>query len=510
MTVLNKSSLKLNVLANFSGRIWITLIGILVVPLYLRYLGVELYGIIGVFASLQAVLTLLDVGLSPTLNREMARLSAFPDSAQEMRNLTRSLEIPFWLISIFIGLLTFVISPYIAQYWIKSETISVETVSQSLQLMSIGFAFQWAGNLYSGGLMGLQRQVAYNFINAFCQTVRTVGSVITLVYISSTIQAFLLWQTIWSIGTTFIFVIAFWRSLPKADSPSEFRIDLLRNIWRFAAGMTGISFVTLVLTQLDKIILSKMLTLELFGYYSLANMLTATALAMIVGSVSSAYYPQFSQIAALGDIEKLKDVYHKSCQVMSFLLIPVTAVIAFFSYPILVLWTKDVLVAENTYLLLTLLAIGTGLNGLVFLPYYMQLANGLTKLTFWENLVMIILLVPFMIFAVSNWGAVGGALTWVILNLLNVLVGMQIMHRILLRGELSKWYLEDVGLPALVVILFVGICRYFYPNELSRELNFILLLLMSFFAITISLFTTPFPRKRFLEEISKTFKKSLA
>jgi len=118
--------------------------------------------------------------------------------------------------------------------------------------------------------------------------------------------------------------------------------------------------------------------------------------------------------------------------------------------------------------------------------------------------------VPFMIFAVSNWGAVGGALTWVILNLLNILVGMQIMHRILLRGELSKWYLEDVGLPALVVILFVGICRYFYPNELSRELNFILLLLVSFFAITISLFTTPFPRKRFLEEISKTFKKSLA
>lgn len=501
--MLNKSSLKLNVIANFSGRIWITLIGILVVPLYLRYLGVELYGIIGVFASLQAVLTLLDVGLSPTLNREMARLSAFPDRAQEMRNLTRSLEIPFWLISIFIGLLTFLISPYIAQYWIRSETIPVAAVSQSLQLMSVGFAFQWTGNLYSGGLMGLQRQVAYNFTNAFCQTIRTVGSVVTLVYVSSTIQAFLLWQTIWSAVTALIFASVFWRSLPKADSAPQFRVDLLRQIWRFAAGMTGISFVTLILTQLDKIILSKMLTLESFGYYSLAYMLAATALAMIVGSVSSAFYPQFSQFVALGDAENLKRIYHKSCQAMSFLLIPATVVMAFFSYPIMLLWTKDALVAENTYLLLTLLAIGTGLNGLVFLPYYMQLANGLTKLTFWENLITIILLVPFMVFAASKYGAVGGALTWVIVNLLNVLVGMQIMHRLLLRGELSKWYLEDVGLPALAVVLFVGICRYFYPSELSRELNFVLLLLVSFFAMTISLFTTPFPRKRFLEQISK-------
>ena len=504
----NKSSLKLNVLANFSGRIWITLVGILAVPLYLRYLSVELYGIIGVFSSLQAVLTLLDVGLSPTLNREMARLSAFPDSAGEMRDLTRSLEIPFWLISIFIGLFTFIISPYIAQYWIKSETIPVEIVSQSLRLMSVGFAFQWAGNLYSGGLMGLQRQVTYNFINAFCQTVRTVGSVFTLVYISPTIRAFLLWQTVWSVVTTLIFVIAFWRSLPRADSAPGFRIDLIRKIWRFAAGMTGISFVTLILTQLDKIILSKMLTLELFGYYSLANMLTSTALAMIVGSVSSAYYPQFSQLVALGDTENLKRIYHKSCQVMSFLLIPVTVVMAFFSYQILILWTRNALIAENTYLLLTLLAIGTGLNGLLFLPYYLQLANGLTKLTFWENLAMIIILVPFMVFAASKWGAAGGALTWVILNLLNLLVGMQIMHRFLLRGELGKWYFEDVGLPALAVIVFVGACRSFYPEELPRSSNFVLLLLISFFAMTISLFTTSFPRKRFLEQISK--KRSLA
>ncbi len=193
---------------------------------------------------------------------------------------------------------------------------------------------------------------------------------------------------------------------------------------------------------------------------------------------------------------------------MSFFLIPVSVVMAFFSYPILLLWTRNSEVAQNAYLLLTLLAIGYGLYGLMFLLTYIQWANGLTKLSFWQNVGGIILLVPFMVFATLHYGAIGGPLSWLILNVLYVLVGMPIMHRFLLPGELKKWYLEDVGLPALAVVLFVGVCRYFYPTELSRELNFVLLLLVSFFAMTISLVTTPFLRKRFLEKFTK--KQSLA
>ena len=39
-------------------------------------------GIIGFFASIQAVLYLMDMGLSTTFSREIAALSAKPDSGQ--------------------------------------------------------------------------------------------------------------------------------------------------------------------------------------------------------------------------------------------------------------------------------------------------------------------------------------------------------------------------------------------------------------------------------------------
>ena len=106
-----RSPLKLNLIANFGGQTWITVVGVLVVPIYLRYLSVELYGILGVFWTLQNLLSVLDIGLSSTLNRELARLSPFPDKLQEMRDLARTLEIPYWLLGGCVSMLAFLHLP---------------------------------------------------------------------------------------------------------------------------------------------------------------------------------------------------------------------------------------------------------------------------------------------------------------------------------------------------------------------------------------------------------------
>ena len=197
-----------------------------------------------------------------------------------------------------------------------------------------------------------------------------------------------------------------------------------------------------------------MLTLEDFGYYSLAITLAGTGIGMIVGSIQTTYFPQFSQLVAQNKLEELRELYHRACQVMSFFLIPVVCVLAFFSYEILLVWTRKPEIAENTYILLTLVAIGTGLNGLMHLPYYAQLAFGITKIGFWQNVIAIIFLIPFMIYATFHYGAVGGALSWVILNFSYTIFGLQVMHRLILKGELKKWYLVDVGFPLLLSIIF--------------------------------------------------------
>jgi len=65
-------TLRNNIIVNYVSQIFITLICILVLPLYIKYMGAEAYGLLGLFAMLQAWFNLLDIGLTPTMARETA------------------------------------------------------------------------------------------------------------------------------------------------------------------------------------------------------------------------------------------------------------------------------------------------------------------------------------------------------------------------------------------------------------------------------------------------------
>lgn len=54
-------ALKRNLIANYLGQAWRALMGLAFIPLYIHYLGIEAYGLIGLFATLQVCLGLLDM-----------------------------------------------------------------------------------------------------------------------------------------------------------------------------------------------------------------------------------------------------------------------------------------------------------------------------------------------------------------------------------------------------------------------------------------------------------------
>ena len=87
-------SLRRNILVNYASQIYVTLVGIVVVPLYIKYMGAEAYGLVGFFAMLQTWFMLLDMGLTPTMARETARFRGGAISALTYRRLARALDPP--------------------------------------------------------------------------------------------------------------------------------------------------------------------------------------------------------------------------------------------------------------------------------------------------------------------------------------------------------------------------------------------------------------------------------
>lgn len=461
-------STKINAVANFAGSGWTAFLSIIFVRYYLDYIGVEGYGLIGVFTSIQAFIYLLDFGLSPTVNRELARLTTLEGKAQEMRDLKRTLEIPNWISAVFIALLLSALAPLLARYWIQPKDLSIETVMQALIIMSVNVAIMFSANFYTGGLMGLQKQLLLSLINIVCGTLRSAGALAMLVFVSPTIQAFLLWQGAVALLQVVLIAVTLKNSLPDAPEKGRFQKDVLQKVWRFAAGMTGITVAALILTQTDKVILMRMLNLETFGYYTLAITVSGMASGIIVSSINHAAFPQFSRLVSLGDEAALREFYHRSCQIMSVFLIPTMIVLALFSYDILLIWLKKPEIAANTYPLLSLAAVGNGLNGLMWLPNTLQLAHGWTKLSFYLNLGSIIFLIPLMVFGVYHYGAIGGAAAWVILNVSYFFTLIQIMHRRILKGEQWRWYFEDLAVPLIPALLVAGTGKLLFPSNATR------------------------------------------
>ena len=476
--------LKRNVIANFSGNVWIVIMSLAFIPLYIHFIGIEAYGLLGVFATLQALFGLLDMGLSATLSREVARLSVVPNKAHEMRDLVRTLEVIYWGVAVLLGVGVTLLAPLIANHWVQAKNLAPDTIRQAIIIMGIAIAFQWPIGFYSGGLLGLQRQVLFNAVTVGIATLRGAGAVLLLWLVSPTVQAFFVWQVFISASNVLLVYWFLWRSMPRSESAPRWRMDLLRGNLRFAAGMNGITLTVIMLTQTDKVILSRMLSLEMFGYYTLAGAVSGT-LCRFYSPVFTALYPRFTQLVALGDQDELKRLYHQGCQVISVLIIPPAIVLALFSREILFLWTQNPITADQAAPLVSLLILGTLFNGFMNLPYALQLAHGWTKLAFYTNILAVLLLVPLMILLVQIYGAVGAALTWMALNAGYVLIAVHVMHRRLLPDEKWRWYIDDIARPFLWCVVAAAVFRgvVAVPTELLMQLIYFFMISVAILGI---------------------------
>jgi len=170
------SLLRVNTLANFAGQISGTVVSILVVPLYIHYLGTEAYGLVGFFLSLQSTLAILDLGLSVTANREVSRLIALKAENWVLRRFLRTLEIFYWLIGISVIALLGFASGWLAKDWIRANTLTHDQVRICIFLSVATIGIRWPTSLYQGVLRGSERQISLNLVQTAVAVLKGGGA----------------------------------------------------------------------------------------------------------------------------------------------------------------------------------------------------------------------------------------------------------------------------------------------------------------------------------------------
>lgn len=443
-----------NVVANYVGQCWRALIGVALIPVYIGYLGVEAYGLVGVFAVLQAWLSFFDAGIRPAVSREMARYQAGAHDSQSISDLLRTVELIIASIAVTVALAVWAASTWLATEWVQPAELPRSAVAQAFAIMGLLASLRFIENLYISSLVGLQRQVLENVLGSGFATLRAVGAIPVLAWLSPTIQAFFLWQALGSLLALGVYAWFVYRSLPTPPARARWSTLALHDCWQFAAGMLAITVLSLVLTQIDKVLLARWLSLEAFSYYALAGMI-AGVLHMLCWPITTAFYPRFTELLTAHDETSLASSYHLAAQLIAVFVGAAAVAIVAFADVFLPIWTGDASLSEAVAPLLRVLVVGTLLNAFMWVPYHLQLASGWTTLSIKINVVAVLVLVPAIFWAVPTYGAIGAAWAGVGLNAAYMVFTTYFMHRRLLPAEKWRWYVEDVLLP-LSAAVFVG------------------------------------------------------
>jgi O-antigen/teichoic acid export membrane protein len=486
-------SIKANVVANYFSQSYMAVIGFVFVPVFIRYLGIEAFGLIAIFTVLQSSLALLDLGMKPALGREMAKFAAGAHDAQSIRDLLRSVEIAAAAMATIISLASLWSASWIASKWLNVESLPLSTVRHALVGMGVLCALRFVENIYSGSIAGLQRQVLQSVLSSSLVTARALGAIAVLAWVSPTVEGFFIWQVLISIITIPVLASVVYRELPSSPRPARFSWDSVMGIWRFAGGVMTITLLSLLLTQFDKILLSRLLPLKVFAVYAVAGVLSS-ALYMLSTPIGAAFYPSFTQLITLHDVAALRHAYHQAAQLSAVVMGSAAIVLIIFGDSVLNAWTGNPALAQDAAPILRVLAFGTLLGGFIGIPFQMQLAYGWTKLTIKMNLVAVALLVPALFLIVPKYGGIGAAWVWVVLNAGYLLLGIHFMHLRVLPSEKWRWYGRDVLAPASAAAAAALTCRYFMPHRAGTMIELLVLLFTSVCVVIAAAMVSPLIR----------------
>jgi O-antigen/teichoic acid export membrane protein len=459
MELSRRPSLRLNVVANYAGKLWSITSVYIFVPIYIRILGMEAYGLIGFNAIALGLLFIFDTGLSASFAREAAK----GQRGQDLLDLLTSVERVLFGILIVIGAAFAALAPLIADYWLDgTQALEKDLVVQSLQLMPLGLVPQIAMSLYFGGLMGLERQVSANLLSITFNVIRS-GCVVIPIYFLPDVRVFFAWQALASIVLMLIMRSALHRHIRCGDLKmpvlrGRFSMAALFQIRRYALGMLGMSIVAALNTQIDKLVVSKIMPLAEFAQYSIAFTLALCPYVLTL-PIATALLPRFTNLLETNRSSELAYLYRTSTYYLASIGTIAGAALCLFVDDIMTLWMRGQPLDHMAKDAVRLLALGSIFLTFQLAPYQLSLAHGHTKTNLRLSVFTLLMSFPLLVYLTKNYGMVGAAVPWLIMNTVAfVYLGVVLNSRFTITTP-TTYFVKDTIPAVLVGVLILGSAR---------------------------------------------------
>lgn len=419
--------LRKNIFFNYLGTGILVLAPVVALPWYLSALGPKLYGLVSFAVMLQALMGLLDTGMSQALVREIAvrfdKTTAGRDSAA---SLLLGCERAYWLFALCVGCVTALLAHTIAVHWLKLDGLPIAIGQEAVYGAAAIFAAQFPGSIYRSLLVGVQAQIVLNGIMSLAVLLRHAGGVV-VVMIWPTLTVYLVWHASITLIETLIRRQFAWRVLQVKRSQIKGAMAELRSVGIYAFSMAGAALLGALTVQMDRIVLSKMASIAQFGYYSIAASVALGAL-QIIYPLTQAIMPRAIQLRT--DPVALRRLNVKLMGLIG-LIVTLGAIIFITSGKlILQLWLRNASIVGEVYPILSILLLGTVLNAFYNVGYMYWLVYQKSHRILQVNALALVISTVLIPLLVSRFGSIGAATGWLAINLIGFLFSLEWIKRV--------------------------------------------------------------------------------
>lgn len=417
---------------------------VLSAPLIYRQLGADAYGLVGFYLLLQGLLPLFDAGITAGFARAAAWHHG-RNGLGQVRSLLRIARLPVAIAALLLLFGFIAGARLIATQWLGQTALGNPAMTLSLGLMGVALALRMPMLLDRAALGALERQVEVNIVQACAAVARTVGALAFAVVTRSGVIGFFAVQPVVSLVELVAYRLALRRVLVLPAARIG-RGELASHV-RFSLGLAALSALWLASSQLDRLVLSGVMSLDQYGAYSLGVHL-ASAVSLGVGAFQGAVLPRLTRLIAAGDVDAAHDLYGLSTAAS--VALGMTVLVGLVTGgALLIPSVRPQAPATDPVDIAVIYAAGNVVAMLMAQAYQLQNAYGTLRLHSVVAVSQAVVQAPLLAWAASTGSARLAAMVYMLVNVTLAAVWLPVVHGRFLPGRGTRWWLRDC-MPPLV------------------------------------------------------------
>lgn len=430
---------------------------LLFIPVLIHIMGVEAYGFVAIYTFIQAWIFILDAGLTPSLSRAMTHYLSGEITLRNISNLIKTIEVTFAFFSFIMCLATYWFNNLLLSFILNNDALKHEAVGLTMFLIVLLSCTRLFETIYRSALLGLEKTFSYNKINLFFVIFRMLLSYFFLCFEPS-VNYFFAAQIIATCLSILFYANATYNTLAAKFLFGSFSLKAIREVKGYAGGLFLIMLLTLVVTQIDRIILTKNVSMLDISYYGIAMTLSGSII-LLTTPVTQVLLPRMTSYVANNSKELLLKLYRLSTQINTAIACSCGIVLLFFAKECVFLWTNNLELSNKVEHIVRILSLGFIFNSIYYFPVAFQLAHGYTKISVYLGIFFLLFVVPLYFYFIPVYGIVSAAYISMMIQFINVTIGSLITYKIKLNKFFIKWWLYDIIIPISSVFIFIAMLK---------------------------------------------------